>query len=436
MKVHLKMTGCRLNQSELEQMARQFEQQGHEITTQAADADWVVVNTCAVTQQATASSRKLIRELHRANTDAQITVTGCYAQIAPDEITVLPGVTRIIDNIGKDTLVEQLTGQPAEAFDYEPVSRTTREGRTRAFIKVQDGCDNACTFCITTVARGEGRSRALDEVVAEIRYLHTLGYQEAVLTGVHLGSYGHDLGDRHGLSRLVQAILDETDIPRVRLSSLEPWDLDEDFFSLWYNPRLCRHLHLPLQSGADQTLRRMARHTNQANFRALMAAARSAAPEMCITTDVIVGFPGETDAEFEQSAAFIEEMAFASLHVFPYSRRTGTPAARMKHHVRDEVKKQRSARLLELSNTLEARYAQQFIGQTRDVLWEHIAGASEDGFINVGYTDNYIRVRCIHPRVLTNAMTPAELLHYDADMQQMHVQPFTDLIDVHSIHEG
>jgi threonylcarbamoyladenosine tRNA methylthiotransferase MtaB len=434
MKVHLRMTGCRLNQSELEQMARQFEQQGHEITTDPVEAEWMVVNTCAVTQQATASSRKLIRELHRANSDSQITVTGCYAQIAPEEITVLPGVTQIVDNIGKDTLVEQLTGQPAEPFDFEPVSRTTREGRTRAFVKVQDGCDNACTFCITTVARGQGRSRDLAEIIAEVRYLHTAGYQEAVLTGVHLGSYGHDLGDPHGLARLVRAILNETDIPRVRLSSLEPWDLDEDFFKLWSNPRVCRHLHLPLQSGCDQTLRRMARHTNQENFRSLMKAARQAAPEMCITTDVIVGFPGETDIEFEQSTAFIEEMAFAGLHVFPYSKRAGTPAARMKHHVRDEIKKERSARLLQLSKTLENRYAQQFTGQIRPVLWEHIAGATEDGFINVGYTDNYIRVRTIHPRALTNSITPVELLAYDSQMQHMQVRPLLDKIYDHDDH--
>jgi threonylcarbamoyladenosine tRNA methylthiotransferase MtaB len=437
MKVHLRMTGCRLNQSELEQMARQFEQQGHEITTNPAEAEWMVVNTCAVTQQATASSRKLIRELHRDNADAKITVTGCYAQIAPDEITVLPGVTRIIDNIGKDTLVEQLTGQPAEPFDFEPVSRTTREGRTRAFVKVQDGCDNACTFCITTVARGQGRSRDLNEIVAEIRYLHAAGYQEAVLTGVHLGSYGHDLDDlddHHHLSGLVRTLLNETDIPRVRLSSLEPWDLDEDFFELWHNPRVCRHLHLPLQSGSDQTLRRMARHTNQANFSALVEAARQAAPEMCITTDVIVGFPGETDAEFERSTAFIEEMAFSGLHVFPYSKRAGTPAARMKHHVRDEIKKERSARLLQLSRTLENRYAQQFTGQIRPVLWEHIAGATEDGFINVGYTDNYIRVRSIHPHTLTNSITPVELLAYNSQMQHMRVRPILDTIELIDTH--
>lgn len=421
MKVHLRMTGCRLNQSELELMSRQFIQQGHDITDDPSQAEWVVVNTCAVTQQATHSSRKLIREIHKANDAAQITVTGCYAQIAPDEIRVLPGVARIIDNIGKDTLVETLTGQPAERFDYEPISREARVGRTRAFVKVQDGCDNACTFCVTTVARGAGRSRLFDEVLDEIRYLHAVGYQEAVLTGVHLGSYGHDLGNSQGLVQLVRAILAETGIPRVRLSSLEPWDLDEDFFTLWDNPRVCRHLHLPLQSGSDRTLKRMLRHTNQANFSALMRSARAVVPEMCITTDVIVGFPGETDDDFADSRAFIETMNFAGLHVFPYSKRPGTSAARMRGHVEDDVKKQRSTTLIALSKQQEAGYARQFVGQTLNVLWEQVAGVTQEGFINVGYTDNYLRVRCIHPRAFTNLITPAQMLSYDESMGQMQV---------------
>lgn len=423
MKIHLRMTGCRLNQSEIDLMTRQFEGQGHTITDDATQADWVVVNTCAVTQQATHSSRKLIRELHKANDAAQITVTGCYAHIAPDEIRVIPGVVRVIDNLGKDTLVEQLTGKPAERFDYEPVSRETRVGRTRAFVKVQDGCDNACTFCVTTIARGQGRSRVLHEIIDEIRYLHTMGYQEAVLTGVHLGSYGHDLDDQHGLLHLVQSILSETDIPRVRLSSLEPWDLSAEFFALWENPRLCRHLHLPLQSGSDSTLKRMRRHTDQASFRALMQAARGIVPEMCITTDVIVGFPGETDDEFRESAAFITEMDFARLHVFPYSKRPGTPAARMKNHIRDEIKKERSAQLLTLSNQLETRYGERFVGQTLNVLWEQVAGSTADGFVNVGYTDNYVRVHCIHPRPLTNHIIPAQMVQYDVAHAHMQVIP-------------
>lgn len=426
MNIHLRMTGCRLNQAELDAMARQFQAQGHTIVDEAAAAEWHVVNTCAVTQAATSSSRKLVRELHKANPAAEITVTGCYAHIAPDDLRALPGVVRIIDNTGKDTLVEQLTGYPAEPFDTEPVAREARIGRTRAFVKVQDGCDNACTFCITTVARGAGRSRTVADVLDEIRYLLACGYQEAVLTGVHLGSFGHDAGDPRGIETLVRAILRDTDLPRLRLSSLEPWDLDPDFFRLWDDPRLCRHLHLPLQSGSDRTLKRMLRRTTQAGFSALVAAARAVAPDMAITTDVIAGFPGETDADFEDSAAFIEQMDFAGLHVFPYSARAGTAAARMKQHVRSEIRNARAARLLAHSKAQAERFARRFSGEIRPVLWEHVAGATQDGFVNVGYTDNYVRVGCVHPRPLTGLIVPARLGEWNTERAQLDVTPMMD----------
>ena len=419
MKVHLRMLGCRLNQAEIDQMARQLTAQGHEIVHTPEDADQFIVNTCAVTQDATRSSRQLIRELSKTNPTAQTTVTGCYAQISPDEILVLPSVVRVVDNMGKDTLVEQITGVKVESFDHEPFARESMGGgRTRAFIKVQDGCDNSCTFCVTTIARGAGRSRPLADVVEEINYLHTvMGYQEAVLTGVHLGSYGHDFGDHYGLSSLVRAILADTDIPRLRLSSLEPWDLSPDFFDLWSNPRVCRHLHLPLQSGCDATLKRMRRNTNQENFRLLMNHARAIIPDVCITSDVIVGFPYETDEEFEISKAFIQEMDFAGMHIFRYSRRPGTPASRMRNHVDEPTKKARSAELHAIAEAGQKRYAMRFIGGEQPVLWEHVMGATPDGFINVGYTDTYLRVKAIHPRPLTNHLIPAQLGHYDEATQ-------------------
>lgn len=418
MKVHLRTLGCRLNQSEIDTMARQFQRQGHEIVEDPALAEVVVVNTCAVTNEAAASSRQLIRELGRANAQAQLTVTGCYAQIAPGDIQALPHVTRIVNNADKDRLVELMTGVAADSFDREPLERGSFLGRTRAFVKVQDGCDNACTFCITTVARGAGRSRSLRDIIEEIRYLHASGYQEAVLTGVHLGSYGHDQDNRAGLFDLVQAILRDTDIPRLRLSSLEPWDLEPEFFTLWEDPRLCRHLHLPLQSGCDATLKRMLRRTNQTQFRALVNAAREHMPDVGITTDVIVGFPGETDEEFAVSEAFIRDIQFAGLHIFRYSKRAGTAAARMRNHVPEAVKKERSARLRLVSDTCEQTYAECFIGSTRSVLWEQVAGSTEAGFINVGYTDNYIRVRGVHPRVLTNTITPARMGSYSGQSVQ------------------
>lgn len=425
MKVHLRMLGCRLNQAEIDAMARQLLAGGHDVVDDPAEADHYIVNTCAVTTDAGKASRKLIRELHRANADAQTTVTGCYAQIAPDDIAVLPGVQRVIDNTGKDQIVSEITGVAVQPFDDEPIARDQTlpgaAGRTRAFVKVQDGCDNACTFCITTVARGAGRSRPLAEVVDEIRYLHASGYQEAVLTGVHLGSYGHDTGHADGLMRLVSAILADTDIPRLRLSSLEPWDLAEGFFDLWQNPRLCRHLHLPLQSGCDATLKRMRRNTSQAEFSALMSAARQRIPDVGITSDVIVGFPGETDDEFAASLAFIKAMDFAGLHVFRYSRRPGTPAAKMRGHLPNTVKKARSQQLLALADGMAARFAEVHIGRGVRVLWEQVSAATPDGFVNVGYTDNYIRVRGTHPRPLTNHITGGYGERYDAENGQLVV---------------
>jgi threonylcarbamoyladenosine tRNA methylthiotransferase MtaB len=419
MRIHLRTHGCRLNQAEIDSMARQFQQQGHEIVTDPALADQIIVNTCAVTADATRSSRQTVRDLHRVNGEAAINVTGCYAQIAPAEVGAIKGVARVVDNLAKEHLVQTITGQATEPFDLEPLERAAKGGaygRTRAFVKVQDGCDNACTFCVTTIARGDGRSRPPDAVLREIQGLRAAGYQEVVLTGVQLGSYGHDWGDRAGLIRLIQTILTETDVPRLRLSSLEPWDLTEDFFQLWADaPRLCRHLHLPLQSGCDATLRRMRRRTSQAEFRQVVHLARAAAPSIKLTTDVIVGFPGETDAEFAITEDFIEEIDFAGMHVFRYSPRPGTPAARLKDHLPEAVKKARSARLLALAAAGERRFCERFAGGAFEVLWEHISGATEDGFINVGYTDHYVRVRCIHPRVLTDQITTARLGRYVDD---------------------
>jgi len=415
MRVYLETTGCRLNQSEVETLARQFRQAGHTIVHTAEEADLCVVNTCAVTREAARSSRNLIRRLNRSNSQAEIVATGCYAHLSPDAVGELPGVSQIVNNIEKDRLVPLvLHMDPADpVFEQEPLAREPSAGalgRTRAFVKVQDGCNNHCTFCITTVARGAGRSRPVAEISSEIQALVDAGYHEAVLTGVHLGSYGHDHRDREGLPKLVRAILDDTDISRLRLSSLEPWDLKPDLFRLWENPRLCRHLHLPLQSGCDATLKRMARRTSQAAFRELVAAARSMIPDLAISTDIITGFPGETDDEFEDSFAFVREMDFMKLHVFRYSQRAGTSAARMPGQVPNDAKKERSARMLALSDEGAQRFYQRFVGREMAVLWEHnITGACEDGYFNAGLTDNYIRVEMTAPRVLTNQIDSVRL---------------------------
>ncbi|MCS7071323.1 MAG: tRNA (N(6)-L-threonylcarbamoyladenosine(37)-C(2))-methylthiotransferase MtaB [Anaerolinea sp.] len=423
--VYLRTLGCRLNQAEIDAFARAFANRGYNVVDTPEDADEIVVNTCAVTEDAVRSGRQLIRQLHRANPEAAIVVTGCQAQIQPEAIRMLPGVKQIILNDRKDDLVAQVTGAAEADFDQEPHLRGTPAWmhRTRAFVKVQDGCDNACTFCVTTIARGAGRSRPVQAVVSEVRLLLALGYQEIVLTGVHLGSYGRDLVPRVDLRALVKALLEDTDVVRLRLSSLEPWDLDEQFFTLWQDRRLCPHLHLPLQSGCDTTLRRMARRTSQAQFSRLVEAARANIEQPSITTDVIVGFPGETDAEFDDSVAFIERMRFSGIHVFRYSRRPGTAAARMRSQVAEPVKKARSERLHDLAQRAQAAFATAQIGRIEPILWENVAGSTGEGFINVGYTPHYVRVTCVHPRPLTNHIVAARLLEYDPDRQVMRCQP-------------
>lgn len=414
MKIHLDTIGCRLNQAEIEQMARQFRAEGHSLVAEAAGADLVVVNTCAVTTEAAADSRQKIRQAARAGA-REIIVTGCWSSLQPAQAAELPRVTRVISNDQKDHLVAEVLGSLEEHFDLEPLARQPLPGlrqRTRAFIKVQDGCDNACTFCITTIARGQGRSRPIPAVLADIRAALLGGTQEVVLTGVHLGSWGHDFNDH--LPTLIRAILTETDTPRLRLSSLEPWDLDADFFSLWSNPRLLPHLHLPLQSGSQSVLKRMLRKTTPQSFRELAQAARAAIPGVAITTDVIVGFPGETETEFAETLHFVREMEFAGGHVFTYSSRPGTPAARMKNHVPADVKKSRSAQLRALFGQLSETYRQQFIGQTLPVLWESTSKLDEWGWQMEGLTGNYLRVsaRAASPRwnvidrVRISALTP------------------------------
>ncbi len=415
MKVHLHSIGCRLNQSEIETMSRQLLAAGHELVADGETADKVIINTCAVTAEAARDARNKTRRLHRHNPDAEILLTGCYATIAPDELAKVDGAGRVVLNKDKGQLVQMVDPKAridVSIFDQEPVMReflAGTTGNTRAFIKVQDGCNNRCTFCVTTIARGEGQSRHLGDIVAEIQSLATAGYQEAVLTGVHLGSYGYDFGNKAGLRDLVRTILEHTDIPRLRLSSLEPWDIAPDFFSLWENPRVLPHLHMPLQSGCDKTLRRMARRTSQVSFRELVTAVRSITPHANISTDIITGFPGETDEDFADSLAFVEEMNFARLHVFTYSQRPGTAAAKMGGQLPNVIKKERTHQMIALGKGMSQAFHGRFVGDTREVLWETAVGADNDGLRWIGYTDNYIRVTATGTPDLFNQVTPTFL---------------------------
>jgi len=403
MRIRIDSLGCRLNIGEAEHLARVLAVSGHRIVGPGEAADLMVLNTCAVTHVAARKSRKLIRHWRRVNPTAAIIVTGCYAELSPDEVAAL-GADFVIGNQYKDELPSVLEEAgflndtqvlpPPDAFPIQSDDALggNWNGRTRAFVKVQDGCDNRCTFCIVSVARGSSRSIAVGEIVAEIRDLVQAGYREAVLSGVHLGSYGHDQNSQEGLLGLVRSILHETNIARLRLSSLEPWDLRPEFFSLWEEePRLLPHVHLPLQSGCDDTLRRMARRTDQTSFRTLVRQAREAVPELSITTDIIVGFPGESDMEFETSFSFVEEMKFAKLHVFRYSPREGTVAAMMPGQVLPRIVQERSNRMQALGAVYETDFKARFIGRTVPVLWESAEPRPECVRWS-GLTGNYIRV--------------------------------------------
>jgi threonylcarbamoyladenosine tRNA methylthiotransferase MtaB len=415
MKVYLGSIGCRLNQSEIETLAQQLLAEGHEVVADPALAEKVVINTCAVTGEAAKDARKMTRRIHRDNAAAEILLTGCYATIAPDELRIVNGAGRIVPNHKKDDLlrlIDPRAGTSVPEYDREPILRaflTGATGNTRAFVKVQDGCDNRCTFCVTTIARGRGRSRRLGDVVSEIQALVGAGYQEAVLTGVHLGSYGCDLADHSDLAALLKAILQHTDIQRLRISSLEPWDVAPGFFELWSDPRLLPHLHLPLQSGSDRILRRMARRTTRDSYRRLVEQARSNIPDLNLSSDLIVGFPGEREADFVETIAFVKEIAFARLHVFSYSKRPGTAAAAMPGHVPAPLKKERTNQLLALGRELSLAFHRSYEGHTRDVLWESATGADHQGIKWTGYTDNYIRVTATGGHEMFNQITPTRL---------------------------
>jgi threonylcarbamoyladenosine tRNA methylthiotransferase MtaB len=423
MKIYLDTIGCRLNQSEIEAMARHFRAAGHEIVDSAERADMAVVNTCAVTNEASVDSRRKIRQAARLGV-GEIVVTGCWATLQPAQALQLQNTVpvRVVTNDRKDQLVAEVLNLSEETFDLEPIAREPLPGlhrRTRAFIKVQDGCDNRCTFCITTIARGEGRSRTVADVILDIQAALAGGAQEVVLTGVHLGSWGYDFGSR--LRELILAILRETDVPRLRLSSLEPWDLDEEFFSLWdpavsdHAARLLPHLHLPLQSGCAATLKRMARKTTPESFRQLVAAARAIIPDVAITTDIIAGFPGETEEEFAESLAFVREMEFAGGHVFTYSPRPGTGAARMKAQVKPEIRKERNRILREALEESGARFRQRFIGHSMKVLWESTSEMGEWGWQMEGLTGNYQRVQAFAPSPRWNEIDEVQITAVEQD---------------------
>ena len=394
MKVFFDTVGCRLNQAEIEKYAAQFTSQGHELAPDAASADMVVINTCSVTAAAASDSRGKIRGA--AKNGAQVVVTGCWSSMEPEAAAAMEGVSRVIPNAEKDTLPAAVLGVPSEIFDLEPLKRIVLPGvhaRTRAFIKIQDGCDNHCTFCVTHLVRGRSRSVSKERILRDVRAAIAAGGKEIVLTGVNLGAWGLDLDPAEELADIVEFLLRETEIPRIRVSSLESWNVSDRFLHLWEDPRMCPHFHLPLQSGSDPVLKRMARRTTLKEFRHLVDTARSVNPDFAVTTDVIAGFPGETDAEFAETMAFIEEMPFAGGHVFPYSPRPGTAAVRMAGQVPKAVQKERAKQLRDLFEIKSESFARSFIGSEHNVLWESSQSLPDGRWEIHGLTGNYLTVR-------------------------------------------
>lgn len=466
MRIYLDQAGCRLNYSEMETLARRLRAVGHQTVGDPAAAQVIVFNTCAVTTEAAAKSRQRVRQLHKQNDKARIAVTGCLATLQPGKMTELPGVELVADNTRKEMLHTLLEPWSAELDDPSDLARMQPDGnpftdledtapenanridlanvdlanvdlanearRTRAFIKVQDGCNNRCTFCVVTLARGDSRSRPLGELVDEVQQLAAHGVQEAVLTGVHLGSYGRDLSGaaKSDLKELTAAILTHTDLPRLRLSSLEPWELAEGFFDLWqqWPGRLCPHLHLPLQAGSDRQLRRMARRCTVDSFGKLVADARAAIPGLIVTTDLIVGFPGETEDDFAAGMDFVEQMRFAHAHIFPFSPRAGTAAAQFGEQVMNAVKKERSRALHAVVERTGRAERLAHVATTRPVLWEtrkHTLDDSSAGnhagtgerVLWTGFTDNYLRVMVDAPAEvnLHNQITLTRLTELQGD---------------------
>jgi threonylcarbamoyladenosine tRNA methylthiotransferase MtaB len=413
MNIYLDMIGCRLNQSEIETFARQFRIAGHTLVSTPEEADLAVINTCTVTAQAAADSRQKIRQAAHAGV-GRVVVTGCWATMQPAEASTLPGVYRVVANQDKERLVADVLQLTPQIFDHAFLAREPIPGersRTRAFIKAQDGCDNHCTYCVTVLARGSSRSRSIPDILKDIQSAQAGGVKEIVLTGVHLGSWGLEQRPVRHLEQLVQAILTETDLQRLRLSSLEPWDLDERFFALWQDTRLCRHIHLPLQSGSAATLQRMGRKTSPHEYARLVDIARQKVPDLAVTTDIIVGFPGENEAEFAESLAFIQEMNFAGGHVFTYSPRPGTAAVRLPGQVPHPIARERSAILRHHFARAAQNYQSKFIGKRLEVLWESSQQTPSGTWQLSGLTDNYLHVTA---QADTNLWNQISLVHLTA----------------------
>lgn len=395
--------GCKVNQADTASMENLFLRSGHQLVSFDGEADVYIINTCVVTNTGQRKSRQTIHRAIRKNPNAVIVVTGCYPQTAAEEVKAIAGVDMIIGNQDRAQIVqlveERLAHRQTDTLDavhkltastaFEEMAAGDITDKTRAFLKIQEGCNQFCTYCIIPYARGPLRSRSLESIRTETQRLISAGFKEIVLIGIHLGCYGKENPDGPTLYDAVKTVLDVPGVQRLRLGSLESVEVEPRLLTLMQeDARFCRHLHLPLQSGCDKTLQAMHRPYTTAKFKTLLADIKTKVPDIAITTDVIVGFPGETEADFETTCKFAESCGFSKMHIFPFSARKGTPAEKFAGAVTEAVKKERADILGRIDETMHKTFLQAMVGQTAEVLFEQPAG--EDYF--EGLTGNYQRV--------------------------------------------
>lgn len=395
--------GCKVNQADTASMENLFLRSGHQLVSFDGEADVYIINTCVVTNTGQRKSRQTIHRAIRKNPNALIVVTGCYPQTAAEEVKAIAGVDMIIGNQDRAQIVqlveERLAHRQTDTLDavhkltastaFEEMAAGDITDKTRAFLKIQEGCNQFCTYCIIPYARGPLRSRSLESIRTETQRLISAGFKEIVLIGIHLGCYGKENPDGPTLYDAVKTVLDVPGVQRLRLGSLESVEVEPRLLTLMQeDARFCRHLHLPLQSGCDKTLQAMHRPYTTAKFKTLLADIKTKVPDIAITTDVIVGFPGETEADFETTCKFAESCGFSKMHIFPFSARKGTPAEKFAGAVTEAVKKELADILGRIDETMHKAFLQAMVGQTAEVLFEQPAG--EDYF--EGLTGNYQRV--------------------------------------------
>jgi len=408
-RIALHALGCKLNQAELQELAIAFESRGFRVVGARDDADAYVINTCTVTAEADRKARQWLRTVRRTHPESLVVACGCGVESSRPQLEPLADL--LITNREKAVMVERVAArlltQPDGGLDDE---QTRHSGRTRSLVKVQEGCATPCTYCIVPYVRRGEESRPVEDVLSTVRSRIRDGYKEIVLTGTKIGAY------RHGavtLVDLLRQVLELPELGRVRLSSLQPQELSSELLSLWQDSRLCRHFHLSLQSGSGTVLERMCRQYGPGEFDEALQHIRAAVPDAAITTDVIAGFPGETDGEFEESVAFCEAAEFARIHVFPYSRRPGTPAAAMTGQVSTAVVRQRVAIMEALAGRSRMAYASSWLGRMQQVLWEVETGPGSG--VYAGTSDNYLRLLCHSWSPLQNVVEEVVLETLDAE---------------------